>query len=82
MLSFHAHLKVFVATAPCDLRASFIVLAKRLEEGCFNFPPSAGEPSAKIRLAPQALVVDGRGRSQTGRTPRVVRVRVSIVSFF
>ena len=23
MLSFHAHLKVFVATAPCDLRASF-----------------------------------------------------------
>jgi transposase len=22
MLSFHAHLKVFVATAPCDLRAS------------------------------------------------------------
>ena len=23
MLSFHAHLKVFVVTAPCDLRASF-----------------------------------------------------------
>jgi transposase len=23
MLSFHAHLKVFVATAPCDLRAGF-----------------------------------------------------------
>lgn len=23
MLSFHAHLKVFVATAPCDLRMSF-----------------------------------------------------------
>jgi transposase len=23
MLSFHAHLKVFLATAPCDLRASF-----------------------------------------------------------
>ena len=23
MLSFHSHLKVFVATAPCDLRASF-----------------------------------------------------------
>jgi hypothetical protein len=23
MLSFHAHLKVFVATSPCDLRASF-----------------------------------------------------------
>jgi hypothetical protein len=23
MLSFHAHLKVFVATAPCDLRANF-----------------------------------------------------------
>ena len=23
MLSFHAHLKVFVATAPCDLRTSF-----------------------------------------------------------
>ena len=23
MLSFHAHLKVFVATAPCDLRAHF-----------------------------------------------------------
>ena len=23
MLSFHSHLKVFLATAPCDLRASF-----------------------------------------------------------
>jgi len=23
MLSFHSHLKVFVATTPCDLRASF-----------------------------------------------------------
>jgi len=102
MLSFHAHLKVFLATTPWDLRASFnglwnaaqtqlgedprsgalfvfgnrrrnrikilyfdgtgvIVLAKRLEEGSFNFPPSAGEPSAKLRLAPQALqlLLDG-----------------------
>ncbi len=23
MLSFHAHLKVFLATAPCDLRMNF-----------------------------------------------------------
>ena len=34
MLSFHAHLKVFVATAPCDLRMSFnglwAALQKRL----------------------------------------------------
>ncbi len=37
------------------------VLAKRLEKGCFNFPHSAGEPSAKLRLAPQALqlLLDG-----------------------
>lgn len=110
MLSFHAHLKVFVATAPCDLRASFnglwnaaqqqlgedprsgalfvfgnrrrnrikilyfdgtgvCVLAKRLEEGCFNFPHSAGEPSAKLRLAPQALqlLLDGVDLKQSAR---------------
>jgi len=102
MLSFHAQLKVFVATAPCDLRMSFnglwnaaqqqlgedpksgalfaftnrrrsrikilyfdgtgvIVLAKRLEEGTFSWPQSAGEPNAKIKLAPQALqlLLDG-----------------------
>jgi transposase len=102
MLSFHSTLKVFVATAPCDLRLSFnglwaaaqqqlgedprsgalfvfgnrrrnrlkilffdgtgvCVLAKRLEEGTFAWPQSAGEPSAKLRLAPQALqlLLDG-----------------------
>lgn len=36
MLSFHAHLKVFVATAPCDLRMSFnglwAVVQQRLGE--------------------------------------------------
>ena len=37
------------------------VLAKRLEEGTFHWPQSAGEPDAKIRLAPQALqlLLDG-----------------------
>lgn len=102
MLSFHAQLKVFVATAPCDLRMSFnglwnaaqqqlgedpksgalfaftnrrrnrikllyfdgtgvCILAKRLEEGTFAWPQSAGEPAAKIKLAPQALqlLLDG-----------------------
>jgi transposase len=102
MLSFQAHLKVFVATAPCDLRASFnglwaaaqerlgedprsgalfvfgnrrhnrikllyfdgtgvCVLSKRLERGTFHWPQSAGEPNAKLRLAPQALqlLLDG-----------------------
>ena len=102
MLSFHAQLKVFVATSPHDLRMSFnglwnaaqqqlgedpksgalfaftnrrrnrikilyfdgtgvIVLAKRLEEGTFSWPQSAGEPNAKLRLAPQALqlLLDG-----------------------
>jgi len=110
MLSFHAHLKIFLATTPCDLRMNFnglwnaaqkklgedpksgalfvfsnrrhnrikilyfdgtgvIVLAKRLEEGCFNFPRSAGEPSAKIRLAPQALqlLLDGVDLKQGAR---------------
>jgi len=102
MLSFHAQLKVFVATAHYDLRMSFnglwnaaqqqlgedpksgalfaftnrrrnrikilyfdgtgvCVLAKRLEEGTFCWPQSAGEPNAKIRLTPQALqlLLDG-----------------------
>jgi transposase len=102
MLSFHSHLKVFVATSPADLRMSFnglwaaasqrlgedpksgalfvfgnrrrnrikilyfdgtgvCVLAKRLEEGTFRWPQSAGEPGVKIRLAPQALqlLLDG-----------------------
>jgi len=102
MLSFQAHLKVFVATAPCDLRLSFnglwaaaterlgedpkcgalfvfgnrrrnrlkilyfdgtgvCILSKRLEAGTFAWPQSAGEPGAKLRLAPQALqlLLDG-----------------------
>ena len=110
MLSFHAHLKVFVATAPRDLRASFnglwsaaqqqlgedpksgalfvfgnrrhnrlkilyfdgtgvCVLAKRLERGTFAWPQSAGEPGAKIRLAPQALqlLLDGVELKDAGR---------------
>lgn len=110
MLSFHAQLKVFVATTPCDLRQSFnglwtaaqqqlgedpksgalfvfgnrrrnrvkilyfdgtgvCVLAKRLEEGTFHWPQSAGEPTAKIRLAPQALqlLLDGVELKAGGR---------------
>lgn len=37
------------------------VLAKRLERGTFHWPQSAGEPNAKLRLAPQALplLLDG-----------------------
>lgn len=110
MLSFHAHLKVFVATAPCDLRMNFnglwtaaserlgedpkngalfvfgnrrrnrikilyfdgtgvCVLAKRLEQGTFAWPQSAGEPGAKLRLAPQALqlLLDGVELKASGR---------------
>ena len=110
MLSFHAQLKVFVATAPCDLRRSFnglwaaaqqqlgeapksgalfvfgdrrrnrikllyidgtgvCVLAKRLKQGTFHWPQSAGAPEAKIRLAPQArqLLLDGVERKSAGR---------------
>ena len=110
MLSFHAQLKVFVATAPCDLRRSFnglwaaaqqqlgeapksgalfvfgdrrrnrikllyidgtgvCVLAKRLEQGTFDWPQSAGAPGAKIRLAPQALqlLLDGVELKSAGR---------------
>jgi len=110
MLSFHSHLKVFVATAPCDLRMNFnglwaaaterlgedpksgalfvfgnrrrnrikilyfdgsgvCILAKRLEEGTFHWPQSAGEPSAKLRLSPQALqlLLDGVELKAAGR---------------
>jgi len=37
------------------------VLAKRLEQGTFHWPQSAGEPGAKLRLTPQALqlLLDG-----------------------
>ena len=37
------------------------MLAKRLEQGTFHWPQSAGEPNAKLRLAPQALqlLLDG-----------------------
>jgi len=40
-----------------------------LEEGVFNFPQSAREPSAKIRLAPQALqlLLDGVDLKQGAR---------------
>jgi transposase len=110
MLSFHAHLKVFVATAPTDLRMNFnglwaaaseqlgedpksgalfvfgnrrrnrikllyfdgtgvCVLAKRLEEGTFHWPQSAGQPNAKLRLSPQALqlLLDGVELKAAGR---------------
>jgi transposase len=110
MLSFHAHLKVFVAVAPCDLRMNFnglwaaaserlgedpksgalfvfgnrrrnrikilyfdgsgvCILAKRLEEGTFHWPQSAGEPGAKLRLSPQALqlLLDGVELKAAGR---------------
>ncbi len=110
MLSFHAHLKVFVASAPCDLRMNFnglwaaaterlgedpksgalfvfgnrrrnrikilyfdgtgdCILAKRLEEGTFHWPQSAGEPNAKLRLSPAALqlLLDGVGLKAAGR---------------
>ena len=109
-MSFHAHLKVFVATAPCDLRMNFnglwaaaterlgedpksgalfvfgnrrrnrikilyfdgtgvCILAKRLEEGTFHWPQSAGEPDAKVRLSPQALqlLLDGVELKAAGR---------------
>lgn len=110
MLSFHSGLKVFVATAPCDLRMSFnglwaaaseklgedpksgalfvfgnrrrnrikvlyfdgtgvVILAKRLEEGTFHWPQSAGEAGAKLRLSPQALqlLLDGVELKAAGR---------------
>jgi len=37
------------------------ILAKRLESGTFAWPQSAGQPGAKLRLAPQALplLLDG-----------------------
>ena len=40
MLSFQAHLKVFVATAPCDLRASFNGLWSAAQERLGEDPKS------------------------------------------
>ena len=40
MLSFHAQLKVFVATAPCDLRASFNGLWSAAQERLGEDPKS------------------------------------------
>ncbi len=40
MLSFHAHLKVFVATAPCDLRANFNGLWAAAQERLGEDPKS------------------------------------------
>lgn len=40
MLSFHAHLKVFVATAPCDLRLSFNGLWAAAQERLGEDPKS------------------------------------------
>lgn len=38
-----------------------VACLKRLERGTFHWPQSAGEPNAKLRLAPQALqlLLDG-----------------------
>jgi len=45
------------------------VLSKRLEEGTFHWPQSAGQPGAKLCLAPQALqlLLDGVDLKQAGR---------------
>ena len=43
MLSFHAHLKVFVATAPCDLRASFNGLWAAAQVSLGGSKPATGE---------------------------------------
>jgi len=57
-MRFREHRKVkllyFDGTGVC-------VLAKRLEEGTFRWPQSAGDPDTKVRLAPQALqlLLDG-----------------------
>ncbi len=40
MLSFHAHLKVSVATAPCDLRANFNGLYAAVQERLGENPRS------------------------------------------
>ena len=40
MLSFHAHLKVFVATAPCELRANFNGLWTAAQERLGEDPKS------------------------------------------
>ena len=46
------------------------VLAKRLEQGAFNWPRSA-EPKAKLKLTPQALqlLLDGVDLKDAGRRP-------------
>ena len=42
---------------------------KRLEQGTYRWPQSAGEPGAKLRLAPQALqlLLDGVDLKQGAR---------------
>ena len=49
--------------------ANITGLAKRLEKGTFHWPISAGEPNAKLRLAPQALqlLLDGVDLKDGGR---------------
>ena len=45
------------------------ILMKRLEQGTYCWPQSAGEPGAKLRLAPQALqlLLDGVDLKQGAR---------------
>jgi transposase len=47
------------------------VLAKRLEQGTFNWPRSATEPKAKLKLTPQALqlLLDGVDLKDGGQRP-------------
>jgi transposase len=47
------------------------VLAKRLEQGTFNWPRSATEAKAKLKLAPQALqlLLDGVDLKDGGQRP-------------
>jgi hypothetical protein len=48
MLSFHAHLKVFVATAPCDLRANFNGLWTAAQERLGEDPKSGALQQPRV----------------------------------
>jgi transposase len=63
MLSFHSHLKVFVATAPCDLRMSFNGLWNAAQQQLGEDPKSGAlfVFGNKRRTRIKLLYFDGTG---------------------
>jgi transposase len=89
MLNFPPAVRIWLGTAPVDLRRNqrgdrlkllywdedgFVIVYKRLEEGTFRWPAvSVGQPSVAVRAAELAILLDGIDWTKAQRSRRYHR---------